>query len=275
MMRITVLVENTVSDNQNLKAEHGLSLLVEYQDLCLLYDTGQTSVSFENAQTLGLDPAKITHVILSHGHYDHTNGLPAWLPHLRKEVPIFIGKNFLIPKYSVTESEERYLGCNFTRQDLFPHPIIEVENSIFELSSNVFLIKNFNHAITSHPISTRFKLKPTEQGFVQDFFREELALVFLCQHGLFLMSGCSHNGILNIRRSCEQRLKTSTIAVFGGIHLSKASPKEIEKVSRLLFDIPNLALCHCSGSAVQQQTESIAVATGAQYTFDGESLIRK
>ncbi|MDZ7838041.1 MAG: MBL fold metallo-hydrolase [Actinomycetota bacterium] len=71
---ITILVENCVG-LAGLKAEHGLSMLVEADGQRFLFDCGQTNQLQENASNLGISLHNLDAVILSHGHYDHSGGL--------------------------------------------------------------------------------------------------------------------------------------------------------------------------------------------------------
>ena len=70
-VRITTLAENSTG-HSGLLAEHGLSILVESRGCQILVDTGQTSTAVHNARALGVDLTRISAVVLSHGHYDHT-----------------------------------------------------------------------------------------------------------------------------------------------------------------------------------------------------------
>ena len=74
-MEITVLTENTVS-RRGLLAEHGLSVLVEEGGKRILFDTGQSGVYIHNAEQVGISLEGLDAIVLSHGHYDHTGGLP-------------------------------------------------------------------------------------------------------------------------------------------------------------------------------------------------------
>ncbi|MDD5696334.1 MAG: MBL fold metallo-hydrolase [Bacteroidales bacterium] len=56
-------------------AEHGLSYLVEFGGIRLLFDTGQSNLFLRNALTMGIDMTHIDTIVLSHGHFDHGNGL--------------------------------------------------------------------------------------------------------------------------------------------------------------------------------------------------------
>ena len=95
-MKITVVVENTVSTKTDkpLLGQHGLSMLLEHGGKRLLFDTAQSGILTENLALLGIHPDSIDAVLLSHGHYDHTGGLKAFLQHRSKPVDVYIGRNF-------------------------------------------------------------------------------------------------------------------------------------------------------------------------------------
>jgi Metal-dependent hydrolases of the beta-lactamase superfamily II len=73
-MKTTITI---LSDNQagkNFESEHGLSWLVEASGMVLL-DTGASDLFIRNAQRLNIDLSKVDNIVLSHGHWDHGNGL--------------------------------------------------------------------------------------------------------------------------------------------------------------------------------------------------------
>ena len=82
-------------------AEHGLALLLETERGAVLFDTGATpTVLAANAAALDIDLARVTAVVLSHGHYDHTGGLPAVLaaaPSARVEIASVLGAQSVEP----------------------------------------------------------------------------------------------------------------------------------------------------------------------------------
>jgi 7,8-dihydropterin-6-yl-methyl-4-(beta-D-ribofuranosyl)aminobenzene 5'-phosphate synthase len=100
-MRFYVLVEDTTNDAE-FKAEHGLSIYFEEDEKKFLLDTGQTALFTENAKRLGVDLGQIDYVILSHGHYDHTGGLP-YLP-IDSKVKILTHPYNIYPKYDETRT---------------------------------------------------------------------------------------------------------------------------------------------------------------------------
>ena len=73
-MKLTVLTENSAGGK--FLAEHGLSYIIEHDNEKILFDTGHSSVFLKNALKLGIDIQKeINTIVLSHGHWDHGDGL--------------------------------------------------------------------------------------------------------------------------------------------------------------------------------------------------------
>jgi 7,8-dihydropterin-6-yl-methyl-4-(beta-D-ribofuranosyl)aminobenzene 5'-phosphate synthase len=74
-MKITIVYDNTAS-LPALKADWGFACLVETAGHTLLFDTGaKSAILMGNMAALGIDPAAIDTVFISHNHWDHTGGL--------------------------------------------------------------------------------------------------------------------------------------------------------------------------------------------------------
>ena len=114
---ITTLSENTATGST--LAERGLSILVKADGATILFDTGASFSAVYNAQLLGIDLATIDHIILSHGHADHTGGLREVLKRKGK-VEIIDHPDIWVPKYvrRSGEPQERYIGMPFSREEL-------------------------------------------------------------------------------------------------------------------------------------------------------------
>ena len=76
-MKITILTENTAKEG--FEGEFGFSAFVEYKGKKILFDTGSSGLFIENARKLGIDLGETDFVVLSHGHWDHADGLPSLL----------------------------------------------------------------------------------------------------------------------------------------------------------------------------------------------------
>jgi 7,8-dihydropterin-6-yl-methyl-4-(beta-D-ribofuranosyl)aminobenzene 5'-phosphate synthase len=70
---LTVICDNHAKNE--LLSEHGLSFYILADGLTILFDTGSGETLLPNAMKLGIDLAKCSHLVLSHGHYDHSGGV--------------------------------------------------------------------------------------------------------------------------------------------------------------------------------------------------------
>ena len=87
-LRFTVLVDDAPG-NPDPRSVHGLSLWIEADHYRVLFDTAQGATAMDNARALGLEPAEVDAVAISHGHDDHTGGLPAAPGHVGKPTSSF------------------------------------------------------------------------------------------------------------------------------------------------------------------------------------------
>lgn len=89
-MKLTILYDNTAF-REDLQADWGFAALVEAHGRTVLFDTGaRGEVLLSNMDRLGAEAAAVTDLFLSHAHFDHAGGLPAFLgrhPEVRLWVP--------------------------------------------------------------------------------------------------------------------------------------------------------------------------------------------
>ena len=225
-MKITVLMENTPKDASVL-AEHGLSLYIETDNHKLLSDCGCTDAFIKNAATLNIDLTVVDSVFLSHGHYDHSGGI---LPFTKVNVnaPIYIQEKALLPYYHKTETEERYIGIDTSIADL---PPLQLLNGNVLIDDELTVFSN----VTGRELWPKGNLelkKKVGDNFVQDEFDHEQYLVIRekCNNSVdkesadtkkVLVSGCAHNGILNILEQYHNLYASYPDAVISGFHMKK------------------------------------------------------
>ena len=252
-LKITTLIENMPDKEEKLAFEHGFSVLIETEDTKFLFDTGQTGAFVKNAKDLGINLADIDMVILSHGHYDHTGGVPALLEVLKKRIPFYIGKEFFLPKYKLLEDGSyKYNGNPFERELLGQKENLVklhfVEDGVTWLTENIVLLKGFDSVTEYEEINPKFFVK-TEDSYVQDSFPDEIVLGVLTEEGLVLIVGCSHVGIVNILEHVKNALDIPVAAVLGGTHLVEAGEERLAKTAEALrkHGVKTVAVSHCTG----------------------------
>ncbi|MEL7654581.1 MAG: MBL fold metallo-hydrolase, partial [Bacillota bacterium] len=76
-MKLQILSENRVNLPECL-AEHGLSVYIETGDRKILFDLGASDICLHNARRMKIDLEQVDTAVISHGHYDHTGGVPSF-----------------------------------------------------------------------------------------------------------------------------------------------------------------------------------------------------
>lgn len=237
-MKLTVLCENTTA-REDILAEHGLSLYLETGGVRILFDMGQTDAFARNADTLGIDLAKVDFAVLSHGHYDHGGGLGTFLER-NHTAPIYLSQHAFGGHY---HGPERGIGLD--RSLMNEERLVFVEEEM-TLSPTLSL-----HHYSKQPLTQ--PIEPygltMEQGGVQmpeDFRHEQYLLV---EEGgrRILISGCSHRGVLNLMAWVRPDV------LVGGFHFMKLEPTaqgRLGDAAAALRQYPTKYYTgHCTGTA--------------------------
>ena len=224
-MHIITLVENTCG-HENCIAEHGLSLYIETEKHKLLLDTGQTDAVVKNAEVLGIDLSAVDTVILSHGHYDHSGGILPFLQ-INHTTQIIMQRKATEPHYN----GERYIGIDKAVLDL---PNVRLIDGDLKLDDELFLFSDITGR-RCYPQGNR-KLSRIENGEqIPDDFAHEQCLVISQNGKRWLLSGCAHNGILNILDRYKEIFGDTPDYVITGFHMMKKDGEHTEEEKTVIM----------------------------------------
>jgi 7,8-dihydropterin-6-yl-methyl-4-(beta-D-ribofuranosyl)aminobenzene 5'-phosphate synthase len=162
---------------------------------------------------MGITISDIKAVVISHDHWDHTNGL--WdLLKLRPELDLYVCPDF---SQEFRNKLEKY-DCN----------IIEAE-SFKRIADGIY---------TTGQI-----------GMYSIDYIAEQALVLKTDKGLTIMTGCAHPGIINIVEYVTANIKKNIYLIMGGFHLLKKSVSEIKNINDTFhqLSIEHIGPSHCTG----------------------------
>ncbi|MDO5784213.1 MAG: MBL fold metallo-hydrolase [Eubacteriales bacterium] len=247
-MKIINLIENTPGKCCP-RFEHGLSFYVETTNHRLLIDTGATDAFIENAKALGVDLTTVDLLILSHGHYDHSGGILAFAA-MNPNATILMQKTATGEYYHKDTEEERYIGIDKQILDL---PQTKLIDGDMVIDDEISIFTNVTGRKLWPSGNTVLKQK-VEHSFIQDAFAHEEYIVITQKDKHVLISGCAHNGILNILEKYERLYGGAPDYVFSGFHMKKSGDytetemQDICETGRELKKRPTVFYTgHCTG----------------------------
>lgn len=219
-MEVTVLIENL--GPEGLACEHGLSLHLEYRGRSILLDTGSSGAFAGNAKALGLDLSGVDYAVLSHGHYDHADGLRAFFQ-ANEHTPMLARRGALDAYYSMRSSAApRFVGIHRDICRDFAHRLVEVDG-LYQLTEGAWLVENPAPEASTDRAQHLYK-KLGEDRFVEDDFSHEHSLVLEGEDGLVVFNSCCHAGAANIAAHVAKTFPGKPIAaLLGGFHMMGAT----------------------------------------------------
>ena len=287
---------------KSLHGEFGLAIHLEStrgnETRNMLLDFGFTSETLNNnLSMLGITPASLDALILSHGHFDHFGGLVGFLQQhrgtLRAALPLYLGGEecFCTREWTIGTPQ------NFGSLDRKALAEAQIKVVFADMPSVVA-----GHAFTTGQIAlatfekvlapTRMTVG-TQDGIgcypdklpeakrtarvVPDDFAHELATCFNVKgRGLVVLTSCGHRGVVNsVKRAIDISGVKKVHAVVGGMHLAPHKEEYVRETVVALKELnPDCVIpMHCSGELfidlVQREMPDklIRSYTGSRYIF--------
>ncbi len=247
-MRIVNLIENTPG-TEGCLYEHGLCFYIETKKHKLLVDTGASAAFIENARTLGIDLSKVDIVVLSHGHYDHSGGILPFIV-LNPNATIYMQRKATGDFYHKNDDVEKYIGID---KEICSLPQVVWVDGNLQIDEELTIFGN----VTGRRLwpQGNLELKELVDGaFVQDDFSHEQYLVINDEDKKILISGCAHNGVLNILEKYYELYRAYPDAMISGFHMQKKTDYTeediavMEKTAKELCKMDTIFYTgHCTG----------------------------
>ena len=262
-MKITVLTENRACGN-NCINEDGLSIYIEINNNKLLLDSGITDAFLKNAETLGVNLDEVNIIALSHGHWDHGNGLK----YLDKKKTLILHPECYTKRYSLRRNME-YAGINETREELSEKfDLIETKEP-YKIFENVWFLGEIDRRSEVPEKNLPTVLENKDEDYLYD---DCGGIVVKLENGIVVFSSCSHSGIDNIIEQAKRITNENrVIAVMGGFHL-KQTDSYTDKMIQYFKDnkIQTAYMGHCtSDEVIEYFKEKLTGVTQVEKLFSG------
>lgn len=210
-----VMIFNNIGNHGNFISRWGLSIWIEGKDDAVLFDTGGESSSFwKNINNAGIDLNKLSKIVISHNHWDHYGGLPIVLEKTDYRPEVFVPMSDLEAIRSLNP-KARLTGIEGPTR------------------------------LTGNSWSTGQLAGRSRYGMI-----DEQSLILLQNGSIFLLTGCSHPGIVAIVEKARKMHPGKKLElIIGGFHLLEHSDEQVKEISAKLksLRVQKLAPSHCTG----------------------------
>lgn len=212
--KLTILVDDFNGAENGFVTSYGFSVLIEIDKRRILFDTG-TNVKplMKNLKEYGISNRDLNAIILSHNHYDHTDGLPGILKD-NPDIPVYIHKDW--------DEPASYKGFQVPQKN---RVVVETGKKYKEQSPEILI--------------TPSHWAPDYGGVY------EHACFIKANEKYILLVGCCHPGL---NQFLEDRTllgisQDAPLYLIGGMHGFKFRDNEARELYPF---VESLIICHCT-----------------------------
>lgn len=249
---------------------------METSDARILFDTGQGFGRVQNSLRLQKDLRQVSLLGLSHGHFDHTGGLLAFLGlHSPCEIvahPDVLRERF---RWMTVGQEEKLVSIGVPGHEAYlttRGARFRWEGSFAEIAADVYMTGEVPRVTVFETGDPKFVVR-NDGGWEPDPFLDDYSLVLNTRQGLVILLGCAHAGLINILNHVISKTGEERVhAILEGTHLAFSLEAQLEETIQELkkHELKLVATSHCTG---QRPIARLAAEFGDRFAFGHTGLV--
>ncbi len=263
-MLATVLTDNTA--REPLCGEWGLSIFIEHNGHKILLDTGETDLFLQNARKLNVPIEDAEYGVLSHAHYDHSDGMPAFFE-ANQKAQFMLRAAAKQKCYDLRTDPPKYIGIRDGILETYKDRITYLDTDV-ELYPGARVIGHHTAGLAQQGERASMFV-PAGDGWQPDAFAHEQSLVLEVDGGIAVFSSCTHAGAEAVVREAMECFPGRAVrALIGGLHLFIRTEDEVRALAAQLrrLGVEKIITGHCTGdSALAVLKEELGDAVETLY----------
>ncbi len=265
MIKIVILNDTRNSNTNKFENDDGFSAYIEVKSNKILFDAGPTEKFKNNAEKLGVDLNQVDTIVLSHGHYDHGDGLK----YFNNQAELIAHPNCVLKRWW-KDDHSHYSGIQLTKEELENKYKVHFTKEPYKINQNTYYLGEIKR---KYPIVlTKWVLENGQNDEVLD----DSGMVINTPKGIIVIAGCSHSGICNIVEHAKEVTNNNRVlAVIGGFHLRQVDENTNKVIEYMKNNVEEVILAHCTANDVcdkfindlQENIKVSITEVGKEYIF--------
>lgn len=240
MVKIVILNDTRNSNKDKFENDDGFSAYIEIENNKILFDAGPSEKFMKNAEKLGIDLNQVNTIVLSHGHYDHGDGLK----YFNNKVEFIAHPNCTLKRWW-KDDHSHYSGIKLTKEELENKYNVHFTKEPYKINQNTYYLGEITRKYPVH-----LKKWVLENGENDDVL-DDSGMVINTENGIIVIAGCSHSGICNIVEQAKKVSNNSKVlAVIGGFHLREVDENTNKVIDYMKNNVKEVILAHCTADSV-------------------------